>query len=232
MLAPDAGEAALEFGQGLREIAGRVDVLAAHARALGVVVLHVDGVFADRRRIVDHQDAEIDAVRFALRVIGRQPPPGSHRRHHAAPGGGADRADQHQAGDALAGELCDITGNEPAHGEGGDSEWALLPKDRVDAGDQGGGNLLHVGRQFDARGFAGARNIRHQQHVVAREILDVAHPMHPASGAAMQQDERIAAAPDAPDQIAVTHRGGAAGRGVVEGFDEGGTCVCLCCHDL
>ena len=49
-------------------------------------------------------------------------------------------------------------------------------------------------------GFARARQVRNHQREVRREVLDVAHPVHPASGAAVQQHERLAGAPDAPDE--------------------------------
>ena len=64
----------------------------------------------------------------------------------------------------------------------------------VEAGDER--SRRSARRRSAARGLAGfarARDVRHDQHEIARQRLDVAHPVQPASGAAVQQHQRVPA---------------------------------------
>ena len=135
-------------------------------------------------------------------------------------------------GDALAGELGHEAGDQPAHGEAGDREAAFRPEDRVDAGKQRGGDLLHAGRHL-----AGLR-IRPSPGCPAPAACNRAKGPRCCASSASSCRCRRAAAPAArrvpqmrqtrsPSPTGVVRRVLALSRVSM----RAGRGVCFCCHD-
>ena len=143
------------------------------------------------------------------------------RLHRAARRPGAGGADQHQDLGARAGVPDHIAGDQPTHGESRDRKARLRPDDGSPRPAANVAPMLsaEIGAGGVA-GFAGSRKVRNQQHEIARQRLDVAHPMHPAAGAAMQQNQRRAVAPYPPHHLAGPIGGGAARARAIERGDE------------
>src|SRR5262245_44624565 len=220
MLAPDAGKASRKAGQATLECAGVRDVLAAQPRPSGIPALHLDRKLVDLMRIVDHKDAKIFAVRGPLLRVARQPPPRLQRLHLRPRAAHAGRSDQHQRFGARAGLLRQISRNQSAHGEAGYGEAGLRSDDRVETAAQRSRDAFGRNRWLRVAGFAGPRQVRNDHPAVLRQRLDVAQPVHPASSAAVQQHERRAFPPDAPNDLAFSEWGGAAHAGAIERGDE------------
>jgi hypothetical protein len=57
-----------------------------------------------------------------------------------------------------------------------------------------------------------------------RQVFDIAHPVHPTAGAAVQKDKGRPLAPQAPDHLGRAVEGRAAGARAIERGDEFGRC--------
>src|SRR5207249_3927810 len=114
---------------------------------------------------------------------------------------GAGRSDEHQAARTWAAVLRDIAGDQPAHREAGNRKAGIRPDDGCQAFGQRRADAPGRDRLVRIAGLPRAWNIRGDNHEIARQVLDVAQPMQPASSTAVQKHQRAAAAPDTPNDL-------------------------------
>ncbi len=204
--APDRFQRRGDVGKGLREFIGRRERPAAEARVLRVPGLQVHGQGIDLRGIGDHQDLEVLAVHLVELVRAHAGAFLGERLARIGPQAEARHADEGEIAHARAQALGGQAGDVAAEGKARDAKFDIGIEKFVQARDE------HIG---DACGRPGlgwhrrlseARKIRDPELEMLLQHLDVAQPMRPGARAAVQEEERRAAAPDAPHHPAIAGR--------------------------
>ena len=222
-LAPDAAEWRLHLRQGLNQRTRTREAAAAHAGAAMIGLLQPERELVDLVWIGDHQLVQIIAVRrefLGLIRIRRDAPQWCRRAFEPKP----VRADHRKAAQPVTELGGNAAANDPAKREAGKAQFGLAGQDPVDAGDDDRSESLGSPRLRRRCRLTKAGQIGRQHMKMPGQRQHVADPMGPRAVAAMQQDERPAAAPAVPHQVPIAARRLQTLRLARDPFDE-----CLCC---
>ena len=164
---------------------------------------------------VQHEDRDVLAMHGALLGHAGQPPPTLQRWHRAALEPKPPAPHEHDALRTRAHLPRRVPRDRSAHREADHRHRLLRPEDRIETRHQSRSHR-RSGRGLRLVGFAVTGKIGHEQHEVARQILDVADPVHPGAAAAMEQHERLTLAPHPPHHLPGIVRRAAANAGALD----------------